>query len=85
MQAQSSSSMEVAMDPHTTQMNQFMSYIKTLDNPDCKDDVKLKAIQEISNNFEVAGEMGFYSSLLNVGFLDDTEFHTLYHLPQFVH
>lgn len=53
MQAQPSTSMEVVVDPHTTQMNQFMSYIKTLGNSDSKDFVKLKAIQEISKNFEV--------------------------------
>lgn len=53
MQSQPSTSMEVAVDPHTAQMNQFMSYIKTLGNPDCKEVLKLKAIQDISKNFEV--------------------------------
>uniref|UniRef100_A0AAR5Q8F1 FAT domain-containing protein n=1 Tax=Dendroctonus ponderosae TaxID=77166 RepID=A0AAR5Q8F1_DENPD len=66
MQAQSSNSMEVAVDPHTTQMNQFMSYIKTLDNPDCKDDLKLKAIQEISNNFELILSSTHYTTFLSL-------------------
>lgn len=53
MQVQPSTSMGVTVDPHTTQMNQFMSYIVTLSNPKCRDVLKLKAIQEISKNFEV--------------------------------
>ncbi|XP_030767739.1 transcription-associated protein 1 [Sitophilus oryzae] len=53
MQAQPSTSLGLAVDPHTTQMNQFMSYIITLNNSKCSDDLKLKAIQEISQNFEL--------------------------------
>ncbi|XP_066149283.1 transcription-associated protein 1 isoform X2 [Euwallacea fornicatus] len=66
MQAQPTTSMEVAVDPHTTQMNQFMSYIKTLGNPECKDDIKLKAIQEISNNFEMILSSNHYGTFLKL-------------------
>lgn len=41
------------MDPTTTQMNKFRSYVTTLADPNCKDDLKLKATQEINENFEV--------------------------------
>lgn len=42
------------VDPATTtQMNKFRSYVITLADPNSKDDVKLKASQEINENFEV--------------------------------
>lgn len=41
------------IDPHTTQMNQFRSYVTMLGDPNCRDVLKLKATQEISKNFEV--------------------------------
>ncbi|XP_050299225.1 transcription-associated protein 1 isoform X2 [Anthonomus grandis grandis] len=66
MQAQPSTSMEVSVDPHTTQMNQFMSYIKTLGNPECKDVLKLKAIQEISKNFEMILNSTHYPTFLKL-------------------
>ncbi|XP_060534319.1 transcription-associated protein 1 [Cylas formicarius] len=66
MQAQPSSSlMGVAVDPHTTQMNQFMSYIRTLGDPNCKNVLKLKAIQEISKNFEMILSSAHYPTFLD--------------------
>ncbi|XP_076255473.1 transcription-associated protein 1-like [Rhynchophorus ferrugineus] len=65
MQAQPSTSMGVTIDSHTTQMNQFMSYIVTLSNPKCRDVLKLKAIQEISKNFETILNSAHYSTFLN--------------------
>ncbi|KAF7269505.1 transcription-associated protein Nipped-A isoform X2 [Rhynchophorus ferrugineus] len=65
MQAQASTSLGVAVDPHTTQMNQFMSYIGTLSNPKCRDVLKLKAIQEISKNFEMILNSAHYPTFLD--------------------
>lgn len=48
MQAQSSSMGVV--DP---QMNQFISYVTMLGEPECKDVLKLKVAQELSKHFEV--------------------------------
>lgn len=58
MQAQASNIGVV--DPHTTQMNQFRSYVTMLGDPNCKDVLKLKATQEISKNFEVSLHTRFF-------------------------
>jgi hypothetical protein len=50
---QSAQTSMAGVDPHTTQMNQFRSYVTMLGDPSCKDVLKLKATQEISKNFEV--------------------------------
>ncbi|KAK9874414.1 hypothetical protein WA026_002761 [Henosepilachna vigintioctopunctata] len=42
-----------AVDLQTTQMNQFRSYVTMLGDPNSKDVLKLKATQEISENFEI--------------------------------
>lgn len=42
-----------ATTAQTTQMNKFRSYVNMLVDPGVKDDIKLKATQEISENFEV--------------------------------
>lgn len=56
----------VAMvDPHTTQINQFKSYVTMLADPNCKDVVKLKATQEISKNFETILNSDLYKSFLD--------------------
>lgn len=66
----------MAGDPTTAQMNKFRSYVTMLADPNCKDDLKLKATQEISENFEVS----LYCFLIYVKIvkekiiLDDTEF-----------
>lgn len=39
-------------DPHT-QMNTYRSYVTMLADPGAKDEIKLKAAQELSENFEV--------------------------------
>jgi hypothetical protein len=36
-----------------TQMNHYMSYVTTLADPNSKDETKLKAAQELSENYEV--------------------------------
>lgn len=41
-------------DPHT-QMNTYRSYVTMLADPGAKDEIKLKAAQELSENFEVCG------------------------------
>lgn len=46
------SSMATA-DPNATQINHFCSYITMLKDPDRQDVSKLKAMREISENFEV--------------------------------
>lgn len=53
------------IDPHTTQINQFKSYVTMLADPSCKDVVKLKATQEISKNFEVILNSDLYKSFLD--------------------
>ncbi|CAH0549746.1 unnamed protein product, partial [Brassicogethes aeneus] len=52
------------VDPHTTQMNQFRSYVTMLGDPNCKDALKLKATQEISKNFEIILKSPLYPSFL---------------------
>jgi hypothetical protein len=37
----------------TTQMNHYISYVTTLADPNSKDETKLKAAQELSENYEV--------------------------------
>ncbi|CAG9767854.1 unnamed protein product [Ceutorhynchus assimilis] len=66
MQAQPSTSVEAAVDPHTTQMNQIMSYIKTLANPECSDVLRLKAIQETSKKFETILNSANYPNFLKL-------------------
>lgn len=42
----------MAPDP-VTQMNTYRSYVTMLGDPSSKDELKLKAAQELSENFEV--------------------------------
>lgn len=42
----------MASDP-VTQMNKYRSYVTMLADPVSKDELKLKAAQELSENFEV--------------------------------
>ncbi|KAL3270789.1 hypothetical protein HHI36_021313 [Cryptolaemus montrouzieri] len=49
----SASTSMAGVDPQTTQMNQFRSFVTMLGDPNSKDVLKLKATQEISENFEV--------------------------------
>lgn len=42
-----------AADAHT-QMNTYRSYVTMLADPGAKDEIKLKAAQELSENFEVS-------------------------------
>ena len=51
------------VDPTTTQMNQFQSYVTMLGDPSCKDDLKLIATQEMSENFEVL--LFFHAHFIN--------------------
>uniref|UniRef100_A0A1Y1MXI9 FAT domain-containing protein n=3 Tax=Photinus pyralis TaxID=7054 RepID=A0A1Y1MXI9_PHOPY len=53
------------MDPATTQMNKFRSYVTTLADPNCKDDLKLKATQEINENFEIIISSPLYGNFLD--------------------
>ncbi|KAF5288689.1 hypothetical protein FQR65_LT11954 [Abscondita terminalis] len=53
------------MDPTTTQMNKFRSYVTTLADPNCKDDLKLKATQEINENFEMIISSPLYGNFLD--------------------
>ncbi|XP_044261128.1 transcription-associated protein 1 [Tribolium madens] len=62
---QSSSSSMAGVDPHTTQMNQFRSYVTMLGDANCKDVLKLKATQEISKNFEIILSSSLYQSFLD--------------------
>lgn len=36
-----------------TQMNTYRSYVTVIADPGAKDEIKLKAVQELSENFEV--------------------------------
>lgn len=45
------------IDHQTMQMNQFKSYVTMLADPSAKEDLKLKAAQEISENFEVSKQV----------------------------
>lgn len=40
-----------------TQMNTYRSYVTMLADPVSKDELKLKAAQELSENFEVGGQI----------------------------
>ncbi|KAG5864322.1 hypothetical protein JTB14_004435 [Gonioctena quinquepunctata] len=62
---QASTSSMVGVNPHTTQMNQFKSYVTMLGDPDCKDVLKLKATQEISKHFEIILNSALYPSFLD--------------------
>lgn len=53
VQPQPQGSAMAGVDLATTQMNTFSSYVTMLADPNRKDDLKLKATQEISENFEV--------------------------------
>lgn len=54
-----------AVDPVTTQMNKFRSYVTMLADPSCKDDLKLKAVQEIGENFELILQSSLYPNFLD--------------------
>lgn len=43
-------------DPHT-QMNTYRSYVTMLADAGAKDEIKLKAAQELSENFEVSSSL----------------------------
>lgn len=43
-----------AVDQAAAQINKYRTYVTTLADPTCKDDLKLKVIQEISENCEVS-------------------------------
>lgn len=58
-------SVPAAVDPITTQMNKFRSYVTMLADANCKDDLKLKAVQEISENFELILASNTYPSFLD--------------------
>ncbi|KAI4454767.1 ataxia telangiectasia mutated atm -related [Holotrichia oblita] len=55
----------MAGDPTTAQMNKFRSYVTMLADPNCKDDLKLKATQEISENFETILSSSLYQNFLD--------------------
>lgn len=46
------------------QMNTFRSYVTMLGDPTAKDETKLKAAQELSENFEVITQCSGYQSFL---------------------
>lgn len=48
-----------------TQMNTYRSYVTTLADPGSKDEVKLKAAQELSENFEVIIQKFLQQPLFN--------------------
>ncbi|XP_049825027.1 transcription-associated protein 1 isoform X2 [Aethina tumida] len=60
-----SASVAAAADPHVTQMNEIMSYVTALGDPNCTDDSKLKAAQKISKNFEVILSSTHYPHFLD--------------------
>ncbi|XP_045469394.1 transcription-associated protein 1 isoform X2 [Harmonia axyridis] len=53
-----------AVDHATMQMNQFRSYVTMLADPSAKEDLKLKAAQEISENFEIILSSPHYAAFL---------------------
>ncbi|XP_017777683.1 PREDICTED: transformation/transcription domain-associated protein isoform X2 [Nicrophorus vespilloides] len=61
---QATTSAMSTVDSSTAQMNKFRSYINMLVDPAYKDDIKLKAIQEISENFETILSSSMYASFL---------------------
>ena len=48
----------------STQMNQFRSYVTMLGDPNAKDEIKLKAAQELSEHFEVITQCSGYQTFL---------------------
>lgn len=47
-----------------TQMNTFRSYVTMLGDPSAKDEIKLKAAQELSENFELITQCSGFQSFL---------------------
>lgn len=45
-----------------TQMNTYRSYVTMLADPNAKDESKLKAAQEMSENFEVGARFLYFST-----------------------
>ncbi|XP_077285479.1 transcription-associated protein 1-like [Arctopsyche grandis] len=54
----------VSGDP-LTQMNTYRSYVTVLADPGAKDEIKLKAVQELSENFEVIINSAQYPQFLD--------------------
>lgn len=73
-----------------TQMNTFRSYVTMLGDPTAKDEIKLKAAQELSDNFEIITQYAGYEEFLNhsmkifIKILEDGEPHFIseYHIQQ---
>lgn len=65
-----SASVQVAGTVSTThvdaaQMNTFRSYVTMLGDPTAKDEIKLKAAQELSENFELITQCSSFQSFLD--------------------
>lgn len=76
-QQQQQSQNMASVDPATAQINKYCTYVTMLAEPNCKDDLKLKAIQEISENCEVIKIKSFelfQSSSSFIFFLLDSSF-----------
>lgn len=56
----------VSAAPHVdaAQMNQFCSFVNMLGDPNAKDEMKLKAAQELSENFELITQCSRFGAFL---------------------
>lgn len=74
----------------STQMNTFRSFVTMLGDPTAKDEIKLKAAQELSEHFEIITQCAGYQQFLDhsmkifLKILDEGEPHFIseYHIQQ---